>query len=58
MNTSAAAAAAAAAAAMITVCHHLRAEAMYPSFPSSTFPNHWTLATGLYPESHGVVGNR
>ena len=30
---------------------------MRPSFPSVTFPNHYTLATGLYPESHGVVGN-
>lgn len=30
---------------------------MTPSFPSVTFPNHWTLATGLYPESHGIVGN-
>ena len=30
---------------------------MNPSFPSVTFPNHYTLATGLYPESHGVVGN-
>jgi predicted AlkP superfamily pyrophosphatase or phosphodiesterase len=30
---------------------------MHPSFPSVTFPNHYTLATGLYPESHGVVGN-
>ncbi|PHH74785.1 hypothetical protein CDD82_4762 [Ophiocordyceps australis] len=30
---------------------------MRPSFPSVTFPNHHTLATGLYPESHGVVGN-
>ncbi len=28
-----------------------------PSFPSKTFPNHLTLVTGLYPESHGVVGN-
>lgn len=28
-----------------------------PSFPSVTFPNHWTLVTGLYPESHGIVGN-
>ncbi|KAI9492102.1 alkaline-phosphatase-like protein [Zychaea mexicana] len=33
------------------------AEYMNPSFPSITFPNHWTLATGLYPESHGIVGN-
>ena len=30
---------------------------MLPSFPSVTFPNHWTLVTGLHPESHGVVGN-
>ncbi|PQE25148.1 type I phosphodiesterase nucleotide pyrophosphatase protein [Rutstroemia sp. NJR-2017a BVV2] len=30
---------------------------MMPSFPSVTFPNHYTLVTGLYPESHGVVGN-
>ncbi|ODV97012.1 hypothetical protein PACTADRAFT_24412, partial [Pachysolen tannophilus NRRL Y-2460] len=30
---------------------------MIPSFPSSTFPNHWTLATGLYPSDHGIVGN-
>ncbi|KAI7876207.1 alkaline phosphatase-like protein [Lichtheimia hyalospora FSU 10163] len=30
---------------------------MNPSFPSITFPNHWTLATGLYPEAHGIVGN-
>ncbi|KAK4229546.1 alkaline-phosphatase-like protein [Podospora fimiseda] len=30
---------------------------MLPSFPSVTFPNHYTLATGLYPEAHGIVGN-
>ncbi|RDW74589.1 alkaline phosphatase family protein [Aspergillus mulundensis] len=30
---------------------------MRPSFPSVTFPNHFTLVTGLYPESHGIVGN-
>ncbi|PLN75592.1 nucleotide pyrophosphatase family protein [Aspergillus taichungensis] len=30
---------------------------MLPSFPSVTFPNHFTLMTGLYPESHGVVSN-
>ena len=28
-----------------------------PSFPSKTFPNHYTLATGLYPENHGIVSN-
>ena len=30
---------------------------MYPSYPSYTFPNHYTMATGLYPESHGIVDN-
>ncbi|KUI73442.1 hypothetical protein VM1G_08953 [Cytospora mali] len=30
---------------------------MNPSFPSVTFPNHFTLASGLYPEAHGIVGN-
>ncbi|KAL1921622.1 uncharacterized protein VTP21DRAFT_11338 [Calcarisporiella thermophila] len=35
----------------------VRAEYMKPSFPSVTFPNHYTLVTGLYPESHGIVGN-
>ena len=31
---------------------------MLPSFPSITFPNHWTLVTGLVPDHHGIVGNR
>lgn len=31
--------------------------AMRPSFPSKTFPNHWTLVTGLVPDHHGIVGN-
>lgn len=30
---------------------------MTPSFPSSTFPNHWTMVTGLFPGNHGIVGN-
>jgi predicted AlkP superfamily pyrophosphatase or phosphodiesterase len=30
---------------------------MRPSFPSITFPNHWTLVTGLRPDHAGVVGN-
>jgi predicted AlkP superfamily pyrophosphatase or phosphodiesterase len=30
---------------------------MLPSFPSVTFPNHYTMVTGLYPESHGIVSN-
>lgn len=31
--------------------------AMRPSFPSVTFPNHYTLVTGLHPDRHGVVNN-
>lgn len=31
--------------------------AMRPSFPSLTFPNHYTLVTGLRPDDHGIVGN-
>ncbi|MDP5140829.1 MAG: ectonucleotide pyrophosphatase/phosphodiesterase [Spirosomaceae bacterium] len=33
------------------------ANSMIPSFPSKTFPNHYTLATGLYPQNHGIVSN-
>ncbi|MEI6418157.1 MAG: ectonucleotide pyrophosphatase/phosphodiesterase [Sphingomonadales bacterium] len=31
--------------------------AMRPSFPSLTFPNHYTLVTGLRPDRHGIVNN-
>jgi predicted AlkP superfamily pyrophosphatase or phosphodiesterase len=34
-----------------------RAQFMRPSFPSITFPNHYTLVTGKRPDHHGVVGN-
>uniref|UniRef100_A0A669DKF6 Ectonucleotide pyrophosphatase/phosphodiesterase 2 n=1 Tax=Oreochromis niloticus TaxID=8128 RepID=A0A669DKF6_ORENI len=30
---------------------------MRPVYPTKTFPNLYSLATGLYPESHGIVGN-
>ncbi|KAM8733897.1 autotaxin isoform 1-T1 [Acanthopagrus schlegelii] len=30
---------------------------MRPVYPSKTFPNLYSLATGLYPESHGIIGN-
>lgn len=30
---------------------------MIPSFPSKTFPNHYTMATGLVPDHHGIVAN-
>jgi predicted AlkP superfamily pyrophosphatase or phosphodiesterase len=32
-------------------------EGMLPSYPSITFPNHYTIVTGLYPEHHGIVDN-
>ncbi|MCD9027961.1 ectonucleotide pyrophosphatase/phosphodiesterase [Luteimonas sp. BDR2-5] len=35
----------------------VRAEYMRPSYPSITFPNHYTLVTGLRPDRHGVVAN-
>ena len=35
----------------------VHAERMVPSFPSTTFPNHYSVATGLYPEHHGIVSN-
>lgn len=35
----------------------VRATAMHPSFPSLTFPNHYTLVTGLIPDHHGIVQN-
>jgi predicted AlkP superfamily pyrophosphatase or phosphodiesterase len=31
--------------------------AMRPSFPSLTFPNHYTLITGRRPDAHGIVNN-
>ncbi|XP_068616249.1 ectonucleotide pyrophosphatase/phosphodiesterase family member 1-like, partial [Brachionichthys hirsutus] len=31
---------------------------MRPVYPTKTFPNHYSIATGLYPESHGIVGNK
>lgn len=35
----------------------VRAAGLIPSFPSKTFPNHYTIATGLYPGHHGIVAN-
>lgn len=34
-----------------------QAEALIPSFPSKTFPNHYTIVTGLNPGNHGLVDN-
>jgi len=30
---------------------------LIPSFPTKTFPNHYSMATGLYPENHGLLLN-
>jgi arylsulfatase A-like enzyme len=35
----------------------VRADAMIPVFPVKTFPNHYSIATGMYADSHGIVGN-
>jgi predicted AlkP superfamily pyrophosphatase or phosphodiesterase len=35
----------------------VKAISLQPSFPSKTFPNHYTIATGLYPDHHGIVDN-
>jgi len=35
----------------------VRARYMRPSYPSITFPNHYTLVTGLRPDHHGVIAN-
>jgi ectonucleotide pyrophosphatase/phosphodiesterase family protein 5 len=34
------------------------AEGLISAFPSVTFPNHYTLVTGLTPDHHGIVNNR
>src|SRR5690606_15881181 len=35
----------------------VRAEWMQPSYPTLTFPNHYTIVTGLRPDRHGIVHN-
>lgn len=35
----------------------VRSRGLIPAFPTKTFPNHYTLVTGLYPEHHGIVAN-
>lgn len=36
----------------------VRAESLIPVFPSGTFANHYSMATGLHPDNHGIVANR
>ncbi|MDX2414760.1 MAG: ectonucleotide pyrophosphatase/phosphodiesterase [Bacteroidales bacterium] len=35
----------------------VKAPSLIPVYPSKTFPNHYTLATGLYPDNHGLISN-
>ncbi|MEA1877746.1 MAG: ectonucleotide pyrophosphatase/phosphodiesterase [Bacteroidota bacterium] len=35
----------------------VHAASLIPSYPSKTFPNHYSMATGLYPDNHGIVQN-
>jgi predicted AlkP superfamily pyrophosphatase or phosphodiesterase len=35
----------------------VRSEGLVVTFPSKTFPSHYTMVTGLYPEEHGIVSN-
>ena len=35
----------------------VNADRLIPSFPTKTFPNHYSIATGLYPDHHGLVDN-
>ena len=35
----------------------VRSEGLIPPFPSKTFPSHYSIVTGLYPEHHGIVSN-
>ena len=36
----------------------VKAKSLISSFPTKTFPNHYTIITGLYPDHHGIVSNR
>lgn len=35
----------------------VKAKSMQPSYPTKTFPNHYSIVTGLYPDHHGIVSN-
>lgn len=35
----------------------VKAKSMKPSYPTKTFPNHYSIVTGLYPDHHGIVNN-
>ncbi len=35
----------------------VEAERLTPVFPTKTFPNHYSVVTGLYAENHGIISN-
>ncbi|WP_338407911.1 ectonucleotide pyrophosphatase/phosphodiesterase [uncultured Flavobacterium sp.] len=35
----------------------VHAKSMKPSYPTKTFPNHYSIVTGLYPDHHGIINN-
>lgn len=37
--------------------HGVRAKSLIPCFPTKTFPNHYSIVTGLYPQNHGIIAN-
>jgi predicted AlkP superfamily pyrophosphatase or phosphodiesterase len=39
------------------IARGVHAQSLIPSFPPKTFPNHYTIVTGLYPGRHGIVAN-
>jgi predicted AlkP superfamily pyrophosphatase or phosphodiesterase len=36
----------------------VKAKSLIPCYPTKTFPNHYSMATGLHPNNHGIVCNR
>jgi Uncharacterized proteins of the AP superfamily len=38
--------------------HGATSRGLIPVFPSNTFPNHYSVVTGLYPSHHGIINNR
>lgn len=37
--------------------HGVHANSLKPCFPTKTFPNHYSIVTGLYPQNHGIIAN-
>ena len=35
----------------------VKAKSLRPVFPSFTFPNHYSIATGCYADKHRIIGN-